>query len=114
MLSQTGPLRPNNIDRRVPGLVHRRIRDRVLVSDPDHRISTLQGASAVVWDELATPGTLLDLVQRTKADAGDDPEVGDDADMDSDERVGILSLARQVDAALRVLAAEGLIEPSST
>ena len=112
LVALAGP--PATSYRRVPGLVHRRIRDRVLVSDPDHRISTLQGASAVVWDELATPGTLLDLVQRTKADAGDDPEVGDDADMDSDERVGILSLARQVDAALRVLAAEGLIEPSST
>lgn len=127
--------------RRVDGLVHRRIRGRVLVSDRQHAITTLEGSSAVVWDMLATPADLITLLARIRADQPDEVDpaaheadrvidgpvadgdamdagaMGGDAmggnamDGNDPDPLARAEMARMVDEALAGLIGVGLVEP---
>jgi len=103
--------------RRVDGLVHRRIRGRVLVSDRQHSITTLEGSSAVVWDMLDSPADLITLLARIRADQPDgvDPAVsgpddGSAADGNDPDPLARAEMARMVDEALAGLVGSGLVE----
>jgi hypothetical protein len=105
--SACGPLR------RAPGLVARRIRDEVLVSDPLHRVARLGGSAAAVWDALDEPRSVLDLA-RALGDAGradGAPAANLDPD-DATPRPGAaLAVVVQVIAAVRALAGQDLVIP---
>ncbi|MEO6630026.1 MAG: hypothetical protein ABIP03_15835 [Aquihabitans sp.] len=90
---------PGTIYERAPRLVSRRIRDKVLVSGTDHRVATLEGASAVVWDALAEPGRPHELVRRILADHDDD-----ESHADPDRP----AVSRRVFEALDVMVTSGL------